>query len=205
MEPNSWRCKWAYLFLGSINTGIFPSRLGDSWVWDSKIRSWNPRDSDRRMTALTRISSNFKRQVRPLIQRGCPHQQIRNCMIIIKTWSWAQNGCFIPRQTGRLTVGCNITLTLNNHSPPSIEKLKNESALPLLQNTSSWRIKHRDNFAFFVSSEWENIKSKYISAWCEIYVQDCPVNLHKTWQRFETLLITLINFILRTVKCCKWL
>jgi hypothetical protein len=31
---------------------------------------------------------------------------------VIKIWSLAPDGCFIPRQTGRLTVGRNITLTL---------------------------------------------------------------------------------------------
>jgi hypothetical protein len=46
------------------------------------------------MTALARASSNCKRQTRPLIREGAP------------------NGCFVPRQTGRLTVGRNITLTL---------------------------------------------------------------------------------------------
>jgi hypothetical protein len=29
-----------------------------------------------------------------------------------KTWSWVPDRCLTPRQTGRLTVGRNITLTL---------------------------------------------------------------------------------------------
>jgi hypothetical protein len=33
-----------------------------SWIWDSKIRSWVPWDSDPRMTALERTSRNCKRQ-----------------------------------------------------------------------------------------------------------------------------------------------
>jgi hypothetical protein len=71
-----------------------------------------PWDSDLRMTAPSRASSNCKRQTRPLIREGASHQQIRNCLAVIKIWSWAPDGCLTPRQTGRLTVGRNITLTL---------------------------------------------------------------------------------------------
>jgi hypothetical protein len=31
---------------------------------------------------------------------------------LIKVWSWAPDGCLTPRQIGRMTVGCNVTLTL---------------------------------------------------------------------------------------------
>jgi hypothetical protein len=37
---------------------------------------------------------------------------INNCVMVIKIWSYVPHGCFIPRQTGRLTVGRNVTLTL---------------------------------------------------------------------------------------------
>jgi hypothetical protein len=40
-------------------------------------------------------------------QRGRPHQQTRNCQA-----EKISNGCLTPRQTGRLIVGRNITLTL---------------------------------------------------------------------------------------------
>jgi hypothetical protein len=92
---------WATLFLGYINTGIWPSRLGESRIWDSKMWSWVPRNSDPRMTALTTASSSYKWQIRPLVREGSPHQQTRNCLTVIKIWSWASDGCLTPRQIGR--------------------------------------------------------------------------------------------------------
>jgi hypothetical protein len=44
-------------------------------------------DSDRRMTALARASSNCKRQTRPLVRKSAPHQQTRNSPTVIKIWS----------------------------------------------------------------------------------------------------------------------
>jgi hypothetical protein len=85
---------------------------GKSQIWDSKIGSWVPRGSNSRMTALARASSNCKRQTRPLVRESVPHQQTNNCLTVIKIWSEAPDGCFIPRQTGRLTVGRNIRLRL---------------------------------------------------------------------------------------------
>jgi hypothetical protein len=64
------------------------------------------------MTALARASSNFKRQTDPLVREGAPCQETRNCLIVIKIWSWAPDGCLTPRQTGRLTVGRNTIMTL---------------------------------------------------------------------------------------------
>jgi hypothetical protein len=58
----------------------------------------------------TRASSNCKRQTRPLVKESAPHQQTRNYLTVIKTWSLAPDGCFIPRHTGRLTVDRNIRL-----------------------------------------------------------------------------------------------
>jgi hypothetical protein len=57
--------------------------------------------------------SNYKRETSPLARESSPHQQTRNCLTVIKMWSWAPGGCFIPRQTGRLTVGRNIRLRLS--------------------------------------------------------------------------------------------
>jgi hypothetical protein len=59
----------ATLFLGDINTWTWPSRLGEPRIWDSKIWSWVPRDSDLRITALARTSSNCKRQTHPLARK----------------------------------------------------------------------------------------------------------------------------------------
>jgi hypothetical protein len=65
------------------------------------------------MTALARASSGYKGQTRPVVREGAQHEQTRNCLTVINIWSWAPDGCFIPRQTGRLTVGRNMTLTLS--------------------------------------------------------------------------------------------
>jgi hypothetical protein len=62
------------------------------------------------MTALARASSNCKRQTRPHVRETGPHQQTRNCLTVIRI---AQDGSLTPRQTGRLTVGRNIILTLS--------------------------------------------------------------------------------------------
>jgi hypothetical protein len=59
---------WATLFLGDIRTGTLSSRLGESRIWGSNMWSWVLRDSDLRMNALARTSSNCKRQIHPLIR-----------------------------------------------------------------------------------------------------------------------------------------
>jgi hypothetical protein len=66
-EPSGRGYNQATLFLGDINAGSWPSVLGESRIWDSKILSWGPRDSDLRTTALARTSSNCKRQSQPLV------------------------------------------------------------------------------------------------------------------------------------------
>jgi hypothetical protein len=111
-ELNAWGYNWAILFLGDINMGIWPSRLGESRIWESKIWSWVPRDSDPRMTALARTSSNCTRKTRHLVREGAPHKQTRNCLTVIKVWSWGPDGCLTPRQNGQLTVGRNKDSTL---------------------------------------------------------------------------------------------
>jgi hypothetical protein len=63
------------------------------------IWSWVPRDSDPRMTALVWASSSCKRHTRPLVRDGAPHQQTRNSLTMIKTQSWALDGCLTPRQS----------------------------------------------------------------------------------------------------------
>jgi hypothetical protein len=100
---------WATLFLGDINTGTWPSRLGEFPIWDSKIWSWVSLDSNPTMIALARASSSCKRQTRPLVREDAPHQQTRNCLTVLKIWSWAPDGA---RHEDRLAVGRNITLTL---------------------------------------------------------------------------------------------
>jgi hypothetical protein len=110
-EPSAWGYNWATLFLRHIHTGSWPLRLGESRIWDSKIWQRVPRDTDLKMTALARTSSNCIRQTRPLVREGAVHQQTHNSQTVTKIWSWAPDGCLTPRQTGRLTVGRNITWT----------------------------------------------------------------------------------------------
>jgi hypothetical protein len=76
-----------------------------------------PWDSDLRMVALARASSNCKYQTCPLVREGTSHQQTRNCLTVIKIWSWATDGCLTPRKTGRLTVSHNIILTVTSLKP----------------------------------------------------------------------------------------
>jgi hypothetical protein len=95
------------MFLRDINTETWPSRLGESW--DSKIWTYVPQVSDRRMTVLVRNSSNCKWQTCPHVREGAPHQHTHNCLAVTKIWSLAPDGGFTPRQTGQLTVGRNIT------------------------------------------------------------------------------------------------
>jgi hypothetical protein len=103
--PCSWRIY--------VNTGTWPYRLEESRICISKIWSWVPWDSDPGMTTLARTSRNCKRQTHYLVREGAPNQEIRNCLAVIKIWSWAPDECLTPRQPGRLNVGRNITLTLN--------------------------------------------------------------------------------------------
>jgi hypothetical protein len=66
-------------------TGEYKNKLEEylrgpkSHIWDSKIWSQVPRDSDPRKTALTRASSTYKRQTQPLIREGAPQEQDHNC------------------------------------------------------------------------------------------------------------------------------
>jgi hypothetical protein len=67
-------------------------RKGKSQIWDSKIWSRVPRDSDPRKTTLARAISVYKRQTRPLIREGVPQKQYRNCQRVINISSWAPDG-----------------------------------------------------------------------------------------------------------------
>jgi hypothetical protein len=98
-SPASRRRRWkGNPVPGDINMGTWPFRLGETRIWDSKIWSWVLRNSAPRMTALGRVSSICKRQVRHLVREGAPHQQAHNCLTVIKIWSRAPSWCFTPRQ-----------------------------------------------------------------------------------------------------------
>jgi hypothetical protein len=68
------------------------------------------------MNALARTNSYCKGQTRLLIRECTPHQRTRKCLTVINLWSWAPDGCFIPRQTDRLTFSRNIRLRLRRVS-----------------------------------------------------------------------------------------
>jgi hypothetical protein len=85
-----------------------------SQIWDSKIWLRVPRDSDPRKTALGRPSNIYKRQLRPLVRKGAPQKQDRNCQTVIAKYlvmslRWGST----PRLTGWLTVSRNVTLNIN--------------------------------------------------------------------------------------------
>jgi hypothetical protein len=71
----------------------------------------SPKGLGPKMTALARAISNCKRKTRPLVRESAPHQT-SNCLTVTKIWLTTPDGYFIPRQTGRLTAGCNLTLPL---------------------------------------------------------------------------------------------
>jgi hypothetical protein len=108
---NSWKYDYKNINY-SGRGGRRRRRKRKSQIWDSKIRWQVPRDSDPRMTALVRVISYCKLQSRPLVREIAPHQQTCNCLTVIKIWSWVPGECFIPRENGRLTVGCNNRLRL---------------------------------------------------------------------------------------------
>jgi hypothetical protein len=85
-QHECWRCAFRALIdcwhveVEDINTGTWPSRLGDL-KWDSIIWSLLLLDLDRRVTALARPKVNYtnKFQFHPLVRKNAPHQEIRNC------------------------------------------------------------------------------------------------------------------------------
>jgi hypothetical protein len=64
--------------------------------------------------AQEQLYSNL--QTRPLLREGATKLQTCNCLKEIsrrtKNWSQVPDGRLTPRQTGRLTAGRNVTLTL---------------------------------------------------------------------------------------------
>jgi hypothetical protein len=85
---------------------------GKSHIWDSKIWSRVPRDSNPRKTALGRPSSIYKRQTRPLVREGAPQKRDRNCQrVIAKYLVMSSRWGSTPRLFDWLTVSRNVTLT----------------------------------------------------------------------------------------------
>jgi hypothetical protein len=82
-----------------------------------------------------------------------------SCLIVIKIWSWAPDGCLTQRQTGRLTVDCNVTSTLTSfwipkklvlsevgvRSSPACEDVcHGTKERPLLEDSTQQRRESRD-------------------------------------------------------------
>jgi hypothetical protein len=61
-------CPPIALSFQGLTMGTWPSRLGESRIWASKIWSRVPRSPDLRTTVLARASSNCKQQLHPLIR-----------------------------------------------------------------------------------------------------------------------------------------
>jgi hypothetical protein len=101
----------------------------------------SPWDSDLRKTALGMLRKNWKLQTRLLVREGSPHTQIRNCIQIIKERRWetgrgAPDGCLAPRESGRLTVGHNITSAWCRLEPVAGQRTR--SQLPDRTPVSHW-------------------------------------------------------------------
>jgi hypothetical protein len=109
-EPSVWGYNRATLLMwGYTNMETWPSKLGVSWIWDSKIWLWIPWDSDLRITVLAGTSSSCKLQTRPVVRDGTPHQQICNCPTVIKFGRRTQMGAR-HQETSQLTLNHNFDL-----------------------------------------------------------------------------------------------
>jgi hypothetical protein len=88
------QCYW-----GIQMRGPSPPGWGESRIWDSKMWLWISRDSDPRMTALMRTSSNCKQQTQPLVKTGC-YIRAMTARIQLKEnrWPWVSRG-LAPRGT----------------------------------------------------------------------------------------------------------
>jgi hypothetical protein len=88
-------------------------RQGKSQIWNNKIWSRVPRDSDLRKIALARASSIYKRQIHPPVREGAPQKQDRTWQRLISGHE-AQMGLDSKTYwlTDWLTVSRNLTLTL---------------------------------------------------------------------------------------------
>jgi hypothetical protein len=94
--------------------GSWSFRLGESQIRDSKIWSWEPRDSDQKRIVLVRPNSKSNLKALPLVRESAPQQRTRKCLKILfkRNWSRVQDGCLTPKQAGWQILCRNITLTL---------------------------------------------------------------------------------------------
>jgi hypothetical protein len=121
-EPSTRGYNWATLFLGDINTGTWPSRLGESQLrrWNMAVSSVGLRhESD--CSGKAQKQFNSKLQTRALVREGVSHIKKSSIVRQIKEiWSWTPDGRLTPGRTGRLTVGRKLTSTSTfDHTVPS--------------------------------------------------------------------------------------
>jgi hypothetical protein len=134
---------WSTLFLqepGHPGWGSLKNR-------DNELCLWVPWDSDLRKTPLAMPGKNWKIYTRLLVREGAPHKQTWNCLKNNqrqngKNCSRVPDECLIPRRTGRLTVGRNVTLTLiwlgdiiTGTGPSSLGSLKWDSKTMFMSST----------------------------------------------------------------------
>jgi hypothetical protein len=111
-------------------------RKGKSQIWDSKIWSRVPRDSDPRKTALARPAAYIrKRQARPLIREGAPQKQDRICQTVrnilidwpsVAMWLWLNfdlakksSGEFLVEFRGSMVIEQEMARRLHSDSSAS--------------------------------------------------------------------------------------
>jgi hypothetical protein len=155
-EPGAWGYNWAILFLGDTNTGTGRSRLGESRIWHNKIWSWFALDSDPRMTALTRPSSNCKRQTRALVREGAPHKETRSYLTDNKNLVLGLKWVLDTRQTGQLTVDRNITLTFWVVESAETRSYEKWLAGIVQESRGRWTSAVRSRYQATASEGWED-------------------------------------------------
>jgi hypothetical protein len=109
---------WANLILGGISTGTWPSRLREpKKLWQLKYghESHGTQTHERLHWWDLETTENYRPDLSS--ERAShinKHQELskNNLNRKEKNLLWFPDGCLTPRQTGQLTVGHNITLTL---------------------------------------------------------------------------------------------
>jgi hypothetical protein len=91
-ECNSDPCGGGFEYLHRGPASRTRRRKGKSQIWESKIWSRVPRDSDPKKTTLPSASTIYKRQTRPLVRESALEKQDLNCQRVINIWSWTPDG-----------------------------------------------------------------------------------------------------------------
>jgi hypothetical protein len=129
------------------------AKKGKSQIWESKIWSRGPRDSNPRKTTLGRTNGIYKRQTRPLVREDATEKQDRNCQKVINIWSWAKTYWLTDRQSQ-----CDFDFGLErllNHKQ-RLRKLWQETREPACKTAVNWVTKTIRRIAWNRAPErWE--------------------------------------------------